>query len=177
MIALTFLMGLVIPLLLISMQATDTDDYFDSAENAIEHYEPPKKNRVVVIDYRKSLFSTRLYLLDMVNRKVILSSTVSHAWNSGFLWPAEWSNVLGSEKSSPGVYLTQEIYTGKFGKSMRIQGLDKGLNDNARSRAIVFHATPYYLPFWSKGCFETDLETNSRIIDLVAGGTLVCVIH
>lgn len=152
-------------------------EHYYLAKEAILKYKPLCNDKVIIIDYRKNLFARRLYVIDMLHRKVLISSTVSHAWNTGFLWPNLWSNVPGSEKSSKGVFLTQEVYQGKFGKSMRLRGLDKGVNNNARSRAIVVHSTPFYLPFWSKGCFVTDPTTNNLIIDLTANGTLLCVIN
>jgi len=72
-----------------------------------------------------------------------------------------FSNVINSEASSRGAYVTYEWYDGKYGASIRLGGLDPD-NSNAVDRAIVMHpawyADPAMLQKWGKlgrsdGCF------------------------
>jgi hypothetical protein len=129
------------------------------------------KRYITIIDYTKSILQTRLFVYDTQTDKVVLSSRVSHAWNSGLLYATDFSNDNGSEKSSIGTYITGDSYNGKFGYSMRIKGLNKGVNDNAMSRAIVFHEGNTY----TLGCFATPSDTNKKLIDMIKGGSLVYV--
>ena len=59
---------------------------------------------------------------------------------------------------------------------MIIDGLDDGVNDNARSRAIIFHSDTKMKTKWSKGCFATPEKINKKIINLTKNGVLVCII-
>ena len=153
------------------------DKYFDLANNNIKKYNPPRKDLVIVIDYTKNILMTRLYLIDMKTNKVILESRVSHAWNSGYLYPNDLSNDINTKKTSGGNYITLNKYLrGKYGNGLRVKGLDKGINDNALKRAIVFHSDKTLKAKWSWGCFATPEEINKEIISKCEGGVLVCVI-
>lgn len=111
----------------------------------------------------------------MKKNNVVLSSNVSHAWNTGAIYARKFSNELGSNTSCKGNFLTKGTRQGKYGYSMIIKGLDKGINDKALSRAIIFHSTTKMKTIWSWGCFATPETINKRIIDLTKNGVLVCV--
>ena len=151
-------------------------EYFDVANQRVKQYKPKNKNLVIVVDNRKSIISKRLYVLDMENQKIIIKSRVSHAWNSGFLYANDYSNVSGSNKSSKGNFITRGTKFGKYGYSMIIDGLDGKLNNNVRNRSVIFHSSNKMSTIWSAGCFATPEETNKKIIDLTKNGVLVCVI-
>lgn len=151
-------------------------DYFDFANEKIKNYNPKRKDFVIIIDYRNNILSDRLFILDMKTNKVILSTKVSHAWNSGVLYPNSFSNISGTNKSSKGNYITRGTKYGMWGYSMIIDGLDEGTNNNAKSRAIIFHPDTKMKTKWSKGCFATSESVNRKIIDMTKGGVLVCVI-
>lgn len=131
-----------------------------------------KSNPVIAIDYTMPIYKRRLWLIDSETGKVKLNTHVGHAWNSGLLWAANYSNVPNTEKSSFGAFVTQESYSGQFGYAMRIRGLQSGVNDNARNRAIVFHGAD--IP-WSAGCFVTPPDHNKQIIDQAKNGSLIVV--
>jgi hypothetical protein len=152
-------------------------NYFDIAEQRITKYNPKRKDIVIIVDYRKNILTKRLFVLDMKEKKVLISSTVSHAWNSGVMYPNEYSNRHGSNMTSKGNYITRGTNYGFFGYSMIIDGLDNGINNNARTRAVIFHSDRKMKTKWSKGCFATPEETNKKIIDLTKNGVLVCVIE
>lgn len=156
--------------------AFSQSNYFDIAEQRMKKYNPKRKDLVIIIDYRKNILTKRLFVLDMVEKKVILSSIVSHAWNSGVMFTSEYSNRHGSNMTSKGNYITRGTKYGTFGYSMIIDGLDNGVNNNARSRAVIFHSDSKMRTKWSKGCFATPEETNRKIIDMTKNGVLVCVI-
>jgi hypothetical protein len=152
-------------------------NYFNFAEQKIKKYNPKRKGIIIIVDYRKNIFSDRLFVLDMDKKKIIISCKVSHAWNSGVLFPTSYSNVPGTNKTSKGTYITRGTKYGNFGYSMVIDGLDQGINDNAKSRAIIFHSDRKMNTKWSNGCFATSENINKKIIDLTKNGTLVCVIE
>lgn len=165
-----------LPILLMASSCYNEDAYFKVAEERIRKYKPHRKDLAIVVDYRKNIFRERLYMLDMRKREIILSSNVSHAGWSGLLWVWFYSNKVGSNRSSKGNFLTAEVYSGRYGRSMKIKGLDKGVNDNVCARAVVFHSDRKMPYLWSNGCFATPEDVNRRIIDRTQGGVLVCVI-
>lgn len=126
----------------------------------------------ILIDYTKPIWAKRLWLLDLRNDRVTLNSHVSHSYYSGKIYPKILSNKPGSNISCAGSFITANSYNGKFGYSMRINGLEKGINDNARNRAIVFHSYKY--PY-SLGCFMTLPKINKKIIDKTKNGRFVFV--
>jgi hypothetical protein len=128
------------------------------------------KRYVTLIDYRKSILEDRLYVYDIEKQEVVLTSRVSHAFRSGMLYPTAFSNVVKSEQSCYGSFLTGETYQGKFGYSLRIDGLSR-TNSNSRARAVIFH-TGYT---WSAGCYMTEPEVNDHLINLIKGKSLVVV--
>jgi hypothetical protein len=152
-------------------------DHDELIRENLKKYNPPRRDYAIVIDYRKHLFSKRLYLYDLKKGEIILTSRVSHAFNSGFLYASDFSNVNGSEKSCYGAFLTGGSYQGEFGYGMRVKGLEKGINDQAERRAIVFHTANRILPMWSLGCFITPADVNRKLIDLTKGGSLVLVLR
>ena len=152
----------------------DNNSYFKIAKSKLQQFNPKHKDYVVIIDYRKNIFSERLYLLDTKNEKIILNCRVSHAWASGFFYPKYTSNVSGSEKSSVGAFITKNSRPGQYGYSMVIKGVENGKNNNVEKRVIIFHPTRNP---WSKGCFATSKENNKVIIDHMKNGRLVYVIN
>ena len=144
------------------------------AREASGMYPVANRRYVTIIDYSLSILSDRLYVVDMERGEVVIESPVSHALNSGLLYAHDFSNVAGSQKSCIGAFQTQESYNGRFGYAMRIKGIQPGLNDKARGRAIVFHTYKVW-PVYSQGCFVTPKDVNARLIDLIKNGSLVYV--
>jgi hypothetical protein len=162
-----------------SRSSSKTDEiafYFKYAQERVREYSPRRKDYVIVIDYRKNILADRLIVLDMRQKKAVLSSRVAHAWRSGAEIPVDFSNEVNSLKSSKGNFVTTTSYTGTFGYSMNVKGLDPGINDNAYERRIVFHSDQKMTTKWSWGCFATPEASNKKLIDLTKNGVLVCVI-
>lgn len=99
--------------------------------------------------------------------------------HSGFLH--SFSNVPGSEATSRGAYLTCEWYYGKYGTSIRLEGMDRD-NSNALSRAIVMHPAAYAAPEHvarfgklgrSEGCFAMAPGEFNLALTHLSGGRLL----
>lgn len=110
--------------------------------NAVKHGYVGKQI-LTVIDYSKNSLTKRLWVFDMKRNRTLFNTWVSHGKNSGGVNSTSFSNHNGSLKSSVGVFQTESTYTGKNGYSLRLYGLEHGINDAAYSRAIVMHGAPY----------------------------------
>jgi hypothetical protein len=144
----------------------------------------PKTDILTIIDYSKPSCDRRFYVIDLVNRKLLYHSLVAHGKNSGELVSYKFSNRPKSLQSSPGFFLTAETYSGRHGYSLRLDGMEPGLNDQARARAIVIHGAEYVAQHYvddvgyigrSFGCPALPLELNKKIIDLIKGGTCLYI--
>jgi hypothetical protein len=102
-----------------------------------------KKPLLTIIDYSKPSSDRRLWVVDLSNNKVLFNTWVAHGKNSGNATSTSFSNQPSSLKSSIGVFMTTDIYSGKHGNSLHVQGLESGVNDKAYSRSIVFHGADY----------------------------------
>ena len=54
-----------------------------------------------------------------------------------------FSNTERSHQSSLGFYITESVYEGSNGYSLKLLGMDHGFNDAALERAIVMHGADY----------------------------------
>lgn len=100
-------------------------------------------NILTIIDYTKTSKQRRLWVLDLNTQTIIYNTLVAHGRNSGFEFPKKFSNIPNSKMSSPGFFITGETYFGKHGYSLKIDGIEPGINDKARDRAIVIHSADY----------------------------------
>ena len=140
------------------------------------------KQVLTVIDYSKPSSERRLWVFDMKHGKTLFNTWVAHGKNSGETRATSFSNSHGSLKSSIGVFLTAEPYFGGKGYSLRIKGLESGVNDNAYSRAIVFHGAWYANPDVirqygqlgrSWGCPAVSVGLAKPLIDTIKKNTLI----
>jgi hypothetical protein len=102
-----------------------------------------KNPLLTIVDYSVPSTKRRLWVIDLINKKVLFNTWVAHGKNSGNINPDSFSNKPESLKSSIGVFVTSELYSGKHGNSLRVKGLESGFNDNAYDRKIVFHGAHY----------------------------------
>jgi hypothetical protein len=130
---------------------------------------------LTLIDYDLPFTAERLWVIDLAQQgRVVHRSRVSHAWKSGALFASQFSNVPGSYLSSLGSYVTAaRTYSGSFGHSLRVRGLEAGVNDNAYRRDIVFH--PAGMLSHSLGCFMLPDAQVRNVLDSIAGGSFVYV--
>ncbi len=138
--------------------------------------------RLTVIDYSLPSTQKRLWVLDPESGAVLFSERVAHGRGSGELIADRFGNRPQSHRTSLGLFRTAETYQGAHGYSLRIDGLEKGINDRARERDIVFHAADYVSESFglrhgrlgrSYGCPALDPLVASAIIDEIRGGSLV----
>ena len=136
-----------------------------------------RADRLMVIDYAKPATQPRLWVFDLVANRLLFEEPVAHGRNSGNDRSIHFSNEPGSLMSSLGVFLTAETYIGRHGLSLRLQGMEKGINDNSMDRAIVIHAANYVRrggPIGrSWGCPAVRPEISRALIEAVRGGTLL----
>ncbi len=102
-----------------------------------------QKNILTLVDFSLSSNTKRLWVIDLTSNTILYNSLVAHGRNTGEEFARSFSNSERSFKSSLGFYATGEIYNGKHGMSLKLDGLEKGINDNARSRGVVIHAANY----------------------------------
>lgn len=138
--------------------------------------------RLAVIDYSLPSSEPRLWIFDLAARDLLLADYVAHGSRSGDNQAKAFSNVVGSHQSSLGLFRAAETYHGKHGYSLRMDGLEPGVNDRARERAIVIHGADYVDPAWiarqgrigrSQGCPAVRQEIARTVVDTLKGGQFV----
>ena len=146
-------------------------------------FEEKSKSILTLIDFTKPSTEKRLFVFDMEQKKMLYSSVVSHGKNSGENYATSFSNEVGSYKSSLGFYLTGNTYQGRNGYSLLLDGLEKGINDRARERAIVVHGAAYANPSVCKsgrlgrsfGCPALPQALTKPIINTIKGGSVLFI--
>lgn len=137
---------------------------------------------LMVIDYSKRSTERRLWVFDLKRTGLLFEELVAHGRNSGDDRAVRFSNEPGSLMSSLGLFLTRDTYIGKHGLSLRLQGLEKGVNDNSLDRAIVIHAADYVSEGIAQrsgrigrswGCPAVRPAISRKLIEAVQGGALL----
>ena len=141
---------------------------------------------LTIIDFDKPSSEDRLFIIDLKNKQLIRKTLVAHGMNSGLVTANDFSNQENSHKSSLGMYLTDDTYIGKHGYSLHLDGLEEGLNDNARKRAIVMHGANYVSEKYiqkngrlgrSFGCPALSYAENEDIINLIKDKSCLFIYH
>ena len=150
----------------------------------LEIFDSSNDNLLVMVDYTKPSTEERLFIVDLKEKRLLISSLVTHGRGTGDLYATNFSNKNNSYSTSSGFYLTGNIYNGKNGESLELYGLEKGKNDNARKRTIVIHSAYYANKSFaekygrlgrSKGCLVLPTDLNTKIINLIFGGVVLYV--
>jgi hypothetical protein len=145
-----------------------------------------KKNILTLIDFSFSANAKRMWVIDMDSYTVLYQTLVSHGRNSGEEFAEKFSNKPESFQSSLGFYATAETYKGKHGLSLRLDGLERGINDKARDRAIVIHGADYVSESFihqnkrlgrSQGCPALPQELTQEIIELIKDQSCLFIYH
>lgn len=135
--------------------------------------------RLAVIDYSLPSTARRLWIFDLKRQRVLLRDFVAHGRQSGENLATRFSNSEGSHQSSLGLFRTAESYQGKHGYSLRMDGLEPGINDRARERAIVIHSASYVDPRLvrsqgrigrSLGCPAVRPQVARQVVDKLKNG-------
>jgi hypothetical protein len=142
------------------------------------------KSILTIADFDQSSTKKRLWIIDLDKKALILNTWVAHGRGSGDDKATRFSNTSESHQSSMGFYVTAEIYRGKHGRSLRLDGMDEGFNSNARSRAIVVHGADYVGQGTinalgrlgrSHGCPAVAPELTDTVIDTIEGKTVMFI--
>ncbi|MES2852989.1 MAG: murein L,D-transpeptidase catalytic domain family protein [Bacteroidota bacterium] len=145
-----------------------------------------KKDILTLIDFSLSSNTKRLWVIDLVTGDILFHSLVAHGRNTGNEFASNFSNSAESYKSSLGFYATGEIYNGKHGMSLKLDGLEKGVNDNARARGVVMHAADYVSNSFiknnhrlgrSQGCPAVPVELSKDIISAIKNKSCFFIYH
>jgi hypothetical protein len=139
------------------------------------------KPLLAVIDYSLPSTAKRLWVVDLSTNDVVMNEYVAHGTRSGGTWATDFSNRAGSNQSSLGAFLTLNAYAGVRGPSLRLQGLEPGINDRAFARGIVIHGTPNVSAARAdagrlgrtEGCPAVPQASARRLVHLLEGGSLV----
>lgn len=143
-------------------------------------------SRLAVIDYSQPSTARRLWIFDLQRKRLLLSDYVAHGRRSGENFAQSFSNREGSFQSSLGLFRTAESYRGKHGYSLRMDGLEPGLNDLARERAIVIHGASYVDPRLARsqgrigrslGCPAVRPQVARMVVDKLKGGQFLFAWH
>ncbi|HEV8200087.1 MAG TPA: murein L,D-transpeptidase catalytic domain family protein [Candidatus Polarisedimenticolia bacterium] len=141
---------------------------------------------VTLIDYSLPSTERRLWVLDLAVRRVVYHALVAHGRNTGENEAIAFSNEEGSLKTSLGAFITGSTYLGKNGYSLRLKGLETGVNDRAEVRTIVMHGAPYVSEEFARvngrlgrswGCPAVSPSIAHALIDRVKEGTLLYAWH
>ena len=158
---------------------------FQKAKAALDshRYQARARDVMGIVDFSKASSEARFHLVDLMNGTVE-SHLVAHGRgsdpdHSGFV--ERFSNAFGSYATSNGAYTTGDYYEGKYGLSMKVQGLDWS-NSNAEARAIVIHNAWYAEPGMiaqhgklgrSEGCFAFSRASQWDVMRRLAGGRMI----
>ena len=143
-------------------------------------------DRLAVIDFGRPSTEPRLWVFELSGPRLLYVEHVAHGRGSGDNLARAFSNIEGSHQTSLGLFRTAETYQGSNGYSLRLDGLEPGLNDRARARAIVMHGAPYVDPAQalrqgrlgrSYGCPAVRAAVAQPLIDTLKDGQLLFAWH
>lgn len=139
---------------------------------------------VTIADFSQPGSSKRLYVIDLESNQVLFQTYVAHGRNSGESLATAFSDQVSSYQSSLGCYRTAETYSGEHGYSLRLDGLEAGINAHARERAIVMHGADYVSEDFirengrlgrSFGCPAVPAELATPIINTIKDGSCLFI--
>jgi L,D-transpeptidase catalytic domain len=145
-----------------------------------------KKQILTLIDYSRPSTERRLWVIDLKTNQVLFHELVAHGKGSGENYAKTFSNAPRSRTTSLGAFETLATYRGKHGYSLKLRGLDRGVNDNAEVRAIVIHGASYVSEAFAKqhgrlgrswGCPALDDAVARKVIDAIKDGSVLFAYH
>ena len=135
-----------------------------------------------IIDFTKDCNSKRFYTIDLEKMKIVYNTYVAHGKKSGDRLATSFSDVVESNKSSIGFYLTGSTYNGGNGYSLALHGDEKGYNSNLAKRSVVIHTADYANENYmarngrlgrSLGCPVLPENIYKQIIDAIKDKTMI----
>lgn len=176
---------------LLTTLTSSLDINSDALKLALDGYEKLKEqgklnnvHYLTIIDFSKPSTSNRFYVIDMEQGQLLLQTLVAHGKKSGTVFANTFSNKDASSKSSLGFYVTGKTYIGKHGTTLELEGQEKGINDNAKERAIVIHGANYVSESIAKqqgyigrslGCPAVPNDQVNTIIEAIQGASCLFV--
>lgn len=141
------------------------------------------KRVLTIIDYSLPSTQERLWIIDLDAKKLLFHELVAHGRNSGNLYASSFSNEANSNSTSLGFFITGETYEGKFGRALRMDGLELGINNRARERGIVLHGADYVSKAIAEagrlgrslGCPAVAWDNKDEIIDAIMDKTVMFI--
>jgi len=139
---------------------------------------------IAIVDFSLPSTQKRLFVIDVKNSRLLFNTLVSHGRNTGKLNATSFSNATNSNKSSLGFYITDNTYLGEHGLSLRLQGTERGINDNAMHRGIVIHGASYVNEDFinnqgyigrSLGCPAIPDDIHREVIETLKGGACLFI--
>ncbi|MBN2612770.1 MAG: murein L,D-transpeptidase catalytic domain family protein [Bacteroidales bacterium] len=149
-------------------------------ESVLQKHEGLNPDIITIIDYSKPSTEKRLFIIDLSKEEVKYRTYVAHGRNTGLNYAESFSNKIHSYMSSLGFFITGNTYNGKHGYSLRLKGIEDGVNDNAWKRAIVMHPANYvsesYIEQYGRlgrsfGCPAIPVREHKYLIDLIKENT------
>lgn len=144
----------------------------------------PEKNILSLIDFRLHSNKKRMWVIDLDSKTILHHTYVAHGEKSGKEYALNFSNRINSHQSSLGFYVTEETYIGKNGLSLRLNGLERKFNSNAKTRYVVLHGADYASSDYikqhgilgnSEGCPAVPMGEHQNIIEVTKGGTCLFI--
>jgi hypothetical protein len=141
-----------------------------------------KKPVLTIIDYTIRSSKPRMWIIDIKQGKLLMEALVANGKNSGVFYGEHFSNKPHSKQSSLGVYITTNTFHGHHNVALRVQGLEKHINDLAAERAIELHSAAYVTPEFAKqhgrvgrswGCFAVNPARIKEIIQYTKNGSVI----
>ncbi|MEO8036225.1 MAG: murein L,D-transpeptidase catalytic domain family protein [Acidobacteriota bacterium] len=155
---------------------------FNAAQSAASRGLVKRTDLLTVIDYTLPSSQPRLFVFDLAARKLLFRELVAHGKNSGGDRATFFSNKPESLATSLGLFVTADPYIGSHGYSLRLRGLQTGVNDKAWDRHIVMHGAAYVSSAAirtlgrlgrSFGCPAVRPEISRAMIEKLRGGSPV----
>ena len=176
-----------------AIEFNDAPPRYDVFNRALGGYQKLKnanllstKEILAIIDFRRSANERRMWVIDLKNRKLLFHSLTAHGKNSGDVFARSFSNTPNSNQSSLGFFITGNTYIGKHGISLKLHGVEPGINDKAEGRAIVMHGAHYVSDTHirkfgrlgrSLGCPAVPVDLHKQIIKQLENQTCLFIYY
>jgi len=149
---------------------------------AVKKADIKRPDILTIVNFNMPAYEKRMWVINLKTSKILMKAYTTQGKNSGLVYARHFSNNFHTDESSLGVYKITNTYYGEHGLSERLQGLEKGVNNNAFRRDIVIHPAWYATPGFVKkfhrtgrswGCFAINPAISKKFINLTKGGSVL----